>query len=419
MKKTWKTIKKIFSSHYALERFGVSFISLSTCMIILLISIAIKVNNDNKQTLSEQVMYTTSVETSLTGQTGQVEGIYHNTDRTKCFILVKFEDMASLSVNAEYYQMFVTGFTLSQQQEDLKKRPYGCIYIFGSTGYMGIYITSSGGFEEQIMGVTVRCNKTIVNTTVSNASETYMDTSFASYDQFRIYFNPGGSATTTATSLDKDRFDIFELYEELVTKPAEQELRKLLTEDLENMYTTQKAMKEYEERLVRNNVGSYTVPEQIDGDVVEVDENGVYHYTTDYILPNGVDFDWYNGSIHDGYLDALSGGLSYTEYLKKLTETETTPDLEENKFSTDIVWYMTDGSTFNGEEYMETELDDASYKELTNSIGLLTSAWETFYELKMQYQCTDLVALLMLEKEAREAQNHYTINTSENVLQTY
>ena len=150
---------------------------------------------------------------------------------------------------------------------------------------------------------------------------------------------------------------------------------------------------------------------------MEVDEDGVYHLTTDYVLSNGIDYDWYNGSIHDGYLDDLRNGLSYTDYMKKFTEIE--ENLEETEFSTDIVWYMTDGSTFNGEEYMETQLDDTSYNELTSSIELLTGAWETFYELKKQYQCTDLVALLTLEKEAREAQNHYTINTNENVLQVY
>lgn len=415
MKKLWETIKKIFSTHYAMERFGVLFISLSLCMTFLLISIGIKVHNDNKQTLSEQVMYTTSVETSLTGQIGQIKGVYHNIDRTKCFILLQFKDMSAMSINAEYYQMFVTAFSTSQEQQVLKKKPNGCIYVFGSTGYMGIYLTSAGGFEKQILGVTVRCNKTIVNTTISDASSTYMDTSFDSYDQFRFYLNPGGTDTITATSLDKDRFDTFELYEELVTKPQEKEIRKQLMTDLETMYTIQNAMSEYEERLLREGVGSYTIPEQIDGDVIKIDDDGIYHLETDYVIPGGIDFDWYNGSIHNGYLDALRGESSYTDYLNTLTASREHGD----GFSTDIVWYMTDGSTFNGEDYTNVKLDDASYTELSTAVDLLTSSWESFHSLKQQYQCTDLVSLLTLEKEAREAQSHYTVNTSENVLQTY
>ena len=327
--------------------------------------------------------------------------------------------MSQLSINAEYYQMFATGFSTSQEQEPLLKHPYGCIYVFGSTGYMGIYLTSSGGFEKQIMGVTVRCNKTIVNTTISDASTTYMDTSFDSYDQFRIYFNPGGTATQVATSLDKERFDTFELYEELVTKPNEIEIRNVLFEDLKQMYITQKARKEYEERVAREGIGTYNVPKQIEGDVVDIDEDGVYHLTTDYVLPNGVDFDWYNGSIHDGYLDGLKGELSYTEYLENLEEETTTSDDTENTFKTDTVWYMTDGSTFEGDEYSDANLDDASYNEIKTATDLLKNSWGQFYSLKQQYQCVDLVALLKLEKEAREAQSHYTINTNENVLQLY
>ena len=280
---------------------------------------------------------------------------------------------------------------------------------------MGIYLISSGGFEEQILGITVRCNKTIVNTTISDASSIYMDNSFDSYDQFRIYLNPGGTKTTTATSLDKDRFDTFELYEELVTKPQEKAIREQLMLDLESMYITQKAISEYEERILREGVGSYTVPKQIDGDVVELDDNGVYQLETDYIIPGGLDIDWYNGSIHNGYMDELKGELSYTDYINMLTASGNQAD----DFTTDIVWYMKDGSTFNGEEYTNIKLDDTSYNELSGAVDLLTSSWGNFYELKRQYQCTDLVSLLVLEKEAREAQSHYTINTNENVLQTY
>lgn len=414
--KIWKSIKKIFGPHYAMERFGVLFLSLSLCMGILLISINIKVSNDKKVNLSEQVIYTTSTTTSLTGQTGAVHGIYHNTDRTKCFILLKFEDMSSMSINAEYYQMFVTGFSPNQEQQELLKVPSGCIYVLGSSGYMGIYLTSAGGFEEQIMGLTVRCNKTIVDTTISNASSTYMDASFDSYDQFRIYFNPGGKAVTVATSLDKDRLNIFELYEELVTQSQEKQIREQLMADLENMYITQTAMEEYEERLIREGVGSYTIPSQIDGDVVELDEEGIYHLKTDYVIPTGLDFEWYDGSIHDGYLADLKGALSNDDYLDALESEIADP---EDAFTTDIVWYLTDGSTFNGEEYTNATLDETSYKELSSAVNLLTSAWSDFYTTKQQYQCVDLVKLLTLEKEAREVQEHYTINVASNVLQAY
>ena len=90
MKNILQKIRDIFSSHYAMERFGILFFSLTFCMAILLGTMEIKRHKDNRKTLSEQVVYTTSVTTSLTSQTGSVQKILHNEDRTKCFILLKF-----------------------------------------------------------------------------------------------------------------------------------------------------------------------------------------------------------------------------------------------------------------------------------------------------------------------------------------
>lgn len=415
MKNILQKIRDIFSSHYAMERFGILFFSLTFCMAILLGTMEIKRYKDNRKTLSEQVMYTTSVTTSLTSQTGSVQKILHNEDRTKCFILLKFSDMSAMSTNAEYYQMFITGFSASQKPETLKTKPHGCIYVFGSTGYMGIYLTSAGGFAKQLMGITVRCNKTIVNTSSTGASSIYMDTSFDSYDQFRIYLNPGGDNITTTKCFDNEKFDILELYEEMIIQPREQKIRNQLSVDLQNMKNAQDKTEEYKERLTREGVIQYTEPEQIAGDTIVQCEDGRYVLNTDTVLPNGINYDWYNGSVETGYLDTICGGyISYEDLLDQLRNEE-----DNTSFSTNTIWYLSNGAAFDGTNSLNTDMDEVTREELSSSTNLLANTWTQFYQAKKQYQCEDLVSLLELEVDSKEAKTHYTINTSEYVLQIY
>ena len=425
MKDTLQKIREIFSSHYAMERFGILFFSLVACMTVLLGTMEVKRHKDNQKTLSEQVIYTREFTTSLTGQSGRVQGIFHNEERTKCFILLKFNDMSAMSINAENYQMFITGYSMSQKQEELKTQPYGCIYVFGTTGYMGIYLTSAGGFEKQIMGLTVRCNKTIVNTAISGASSLYMDSSFDTYDQFRLYFNPGGDNVALTSCFDSDRFDIFELYEEMVTRPREAKIRERLNSDLNNMKSAQIQMEEYEERLIREGVIQYTVPSQILGDTIVQSDDGHLDLTTNTILPYGIQYDWYNGSIKDGYLDAICGeDISYSEllnYLKSGQEEEDDIDEEEveGAFSTNTIWYLSNGVAFDGNDSLNIDIDEATRTELSTATELLQGTWRKFYNNKRKYQCEDLVSLLELEIDAKEAKAHYTINTRDYVLQWY
>ena len=76
-----------FGPHYAIERFGIMFISLFLMMCILTSTIIVsKVRYDTKA-LSGQAQYTSSFTMSLSGAQGSVLGVYTNDDHTKCFLL--------------------------------------------------------------------------------------------------------------------------------------------------------------------------------------------------------------------------------------------------------------------------------------------------------------------------------------------
>lgn len=357
-------------------------------------------------TLSEQVVYTTQITTSLTSQTGNVVGIYHDQEKKKCLILLKFDSTDALSIDASDYQMFIAGFNPAKNYEQIKKIPSGCIYMLGSTGYMAIYLTSVGGFEEQILGLTVRCNKTLVETQVTNASYEYMDTSFDDYDQFRVYFNPGGKNVTYLSSMDEDTINIYDIFKEIFVKPKEAEIKNLLQEDVKELFYINKTMQEYKDRLKRYRVTSYITPMQIDEDALYIDNDGKYCYVPKYIIKGGVDFDWQNYAIEDS-LKKIRGDLTPEEFFTNLeNECATEPEMEINP-----VFYMADGS--------EVDTDLSTNYEVVNAINLLKGRWESFYEVKKKYQTEDLISLLKLEKEAEEVKNDYTMNISNDVLQGY
>ena len=98
-----------FGPHYAIERFGVMFLSLFTAMCILLVSIGISKFRYDTQSLSGMAVYTNAFSMSLSGTEGSVRGVYSNNDHTKAFVLLKFADMTNLPVKASDYSLYLTG----------------------------------------------------------------------------------------------------------------------------------------------------------------------------------------------------------------------------------------------------------------------------------------------------------------------
>lgn len=414
--------------HHTIERFGVIFCILSVSLFLVTLSIMGKHQKDNSTQITEQAMYTQVFKTSLTGVQGAVENIYTNSTKTKAFILLKFDDMKSISTDANEYQMFLTGSNLAMTPTELTVNPSGSIYMFGSTGYMGVYLAEARGFDKQILDLVVRCNKQIANTS-ETADADPVDASFSKYDQFRIYLNAGGNDALVADILDtKEELKISDMYEAFITSPQEQVVRSGLTSMIDTMKLDLDRIAEYEQRLLTAKIQIPDAPKIIQGDYYEVTDGGtpddtsddVTYIVTNTIVPTGFDFNWYNGSVRSGYLKELAGDKTFSNYLSaKLEDSEETPCGDPKTcyipFSmSDITWRRSDGSLFNAD--VNSAIATNSDIAIANDIAGLQEAWRTYYGNKTNYQISGLRGLLMLEADVADSNSNFTINNEDWVL---
>ena len=95
--------------HYAIERFGIIFLSLMLAMLVLLGTILARKFEIDKATMAGQAVYTTNFAFSRTGTAGSVKGVYVSEDKTRCMLLLRVNSFSDIPTNAEGYQMMLTG----------------------------------------------------------------------------------------------------------------------------------------------------------------------------------------------------------------------------------------------------------------------------------------------------------------------
>lgn len=422
-----KVIKRILSflhmdAHHKMERFGILFLCLILALGSTTLSIGAKHIKDSSQQLTDQVIYTKTFETSLSGVSGTVENIYTNRSRTKAFILLKFSDVSDISVDANEYQMFLTGSNLNQEKTDLDINPSGSIYMFGSTGYMGIYLVENRGFQQQILDLVVRNNRNLLKRDLS--SKTDLTESFRKFDQFRIYFNAGGTSSTVSTLLDQDKMPaVSDLYGEFILKSKEKELRKTLDATEQQMKLDLDKIQEYTKRLTdrRPAITPSLVPLVIADDSYQ-ERDGKLYFDFKHTVPTGFSFNWRDGLIQTGYLKALAKNESVVAYLKARTsETEETKSLDEKVtfepfMSSKVEWLSSAGTTI---DTSASAIATTSDQTLLRDINDLQSAWRTYYSNKSRYQTTELKELLLMELELLQADSNFTLNQSSKVLKNW
>lgn len=434
-----KFLKK-FGPHYAIERFGVMFLSLTLAMAVLLSTIVMNKIKYDTQALSGMARYTSSFSMSLSGATGSVQGVYTNESHTKCFLLLKFDDMSNIPVKADKYQLFLSGCDKEQNYDAIESNPNAMIYQFGSTGYMGIYLYTSEPFPSQILNLYLRATEKFVDT--GNTGAGYEDGTFSKYDQARIYFNPGGTYATKAEFLETDDWDVFDVYEELVSRPAEIAVRQLLVNDLREMRNQKLLINEYTQRIVDDGLTAPEVPSAIandhmyakaidtsisteelkwsikqnvwyTSDAVTFTDNDVRMYLdTKVVEPGGYNFNWQDSQIKIGYLKTLTQSDSLSDWKAYLDAHAT--DGSESTYSLDnVTWTYKDGTLFVPQDTDEVE-SSSKIQTLSKEVEQLKTAWNAYFEAKTKYQTVDLAALLQLEYDAKDIETSYSINANES-----
>lgn len=431
---------KKFGPHYAIERFGIMFLSLSLAMILLLTSIVTTKIKYDKRVLSGMAMYTSSFVMSLSGATGTVRGVYTNEDHTKCFLLLNFADTSNIPIKADKYQLFLSGCDNSQNYEKIKSNPDAMIYQFGSTGYMGIYLYSAEPFPSQILNLYLRATEKFANT--GNSGAGYDDATFNKYDQACIYFNPGGTYAAHAAFLETNDWDVFDIYEELVSRPSEIAVRNCLTDDLITMRNQRLLINEYTNRVMEDGLAMPVTPSAIandrvyakakdlsvsdeelkwsikqnvwyTSDAVTFSESDVRLYLdTKVVEPGGYNFNWQDSQIKKGYLHELTQSDELSDW-KAYLDAHASDNAETTYSSENVEWKYQDGSLFVPNS-VSNDGSVSKAQTLSNEVLQLKAAWDAFEEAKVKYQTVDLKALLQLEYDAKDIESSYSINANES-----
>lgn len=414
----------LFGTHYKIERFGIIFFVLISCL-VLSFGIAQKQHSDALRVqLGDQVMYTTSFQMSVSHAPCNVLDIRVSEDKTKCFIMLQWTDMTNVVTDASAYQLFLCGAGSDGDYEKLISRPVGSVYMFGATGYMGIYLVDTDGFPSQIMSLTIRSNNNFVAPDGTEPiADAYMgDSSFLTNDQARIFFNPGGAASTTATCLENDNMNAYSIYTSFFCEDKEQEIKTNMDAVLETMYEqvtvidnvlhTQLGQVGLQTPNAPMSIFEVNNPEQPYDNIFKFDDEGnPVDLITQQNLDRSVLFDWRDGNILTGYQDEVLSVYPY-DTLNDLITAKTNAG-ESLAFSTSIQWYDTAGVMYTPSVNSTSVLD----KNRLSVISSLVTAWQTYYDAKVKYQVTYPLELLSLERDARDTVALYSMN--QGVLQIY
>ena len=422
------TIKTLWKNrrHFKLHIFGITVLIVVSVFLVNLMSIKTMYDNRVDTYMSEAVMHTASFQMSLSGVKGTVNNIFIDSSKTKCFMLAKLNNPSALTMDAFKYQALLTNTTSEGAAAGTpREKIAGEIYMFGTTGTIGIYLKSDIPFENTMKRLTLRSFRKYT----SNTKPYYMTMqSDAQYDQCHIYFNPGGTSSKTMdfleTHVDGMDFDMSEIHKQVNLAAEEISIRSDILKCYDDMRSIISRIGEYQNRLTTNyNLTIPPLPNCINGDyfdtVERYNETGevIGNYTKFIpatVVPGGTDYDWYVGSLMKGYYNLVPDGerLTAREYILGLTADRQSRKLEDIEVET---WYYADGT-----EVVFTQSMPTAYEtEMKSTMSKYVSLLEEYVSLKKTYQTEYLRDLLELELGAETVGQAYTVRKDANAVLAY
>lgn len=456
--------------HHQIERFGITFFALIGTLAIMMVLLGVSAFKNNAEILGSKAIYTETFKTSKTESNGDTQGVYINATGDRAMVLMHIADAANFSQNPNNYQAFVTSSKIDGSNKDLKNEFTGSIGVFGSTGYIGVFLDSDEHIASDILSVTVRSTTQLIPSRGEAVAEASDDKTFAQYDQWRVFVNPGASEAKVLPALNSETIDLGNIYYETVLSSEEQEMRDQLNIQLDKMQIALNAIDEYESQLLVLSAldGVKVVPEPeplpIRGDsvsgklpvivstetenededgvddgvnpVVEVtpeefamsndfamsgdasmsvgdddDEEDVLRLHSDVTLPGGLDFDWQDGSIRTGYINKLlKNDETFVDFLAAKAEEANNSDME-SVTSSSVNWKLSNG------KFLSDYTKDGPMGELYDQTNLITQAWVNYYQMKSEYQKKMLNDLLKLEYNYQSVvQNGAMSNSEDSVI---
>lgn len=440
-------------SHHEIERFRV-MISVITALGVLIIGACGYVAYKSKQVdISGMAQYTTKFVTSYTQQKGNVDGIYTNSDDTRAVMLFSFE--GTMSKNPNDYELIITGVDNGKPQR-VETAMTAKLVSFGDSGSMGLIMDAPEGFESQVLNVTMSAKRNLAAPKPMNEEDLgkygYAGETFTSRDSWRMMFNPAGTNATALPELDAHDFDPRNFLINSVFRDREVELRRAADDTLVEMRTAQDRIGFYHDALsdmevnlpdaagvkivmpapneliagdevrgmsreeVKDAINSGEPIESIEGigskshKARELDTYSdgtmptTYELITQKAVPGGVQFEWHQDSIQEGYLQNLMpAGYNVEEYLN---------ELRTRAHEAEIPAMNTKFMLSNGKSIDSYDVLDNSVLNLQSNAMNLVSSYRDFYTAKVTYQTKNLVDLLALEAELDETAAATSVGTN-------
>lgn len=426
-----RTFRKRFrlDSHHAIERFGVFFGAFALFGVMVIGSSAVSALQSNNNELLNTALYTTVFTTSKTELKGDVDGVFTNKQGDKALVMMHFPATAAISSDAADYQVFLLGSDTDLTSETVKTPGItGSFHVFGSTGYVGVLLDADQPFDKQVLNLTVRANAELSyiedKQRQSGTDEVPDDASFHKYDQWRVFVNPGATATTAIPALDTARFDPARAYYDVVVKAEEQETRGKLDQKLLAMRAGLTRIQSYTADLDTTKVDGLflrppAVPAVIARDTITgvstaEASNGVSTLAlkTDHVVPGGVDLNWRAGNVYDGYLNALVPiGQNHAEFLAKKHREGS--DATSQQIS-DMQWILSNDTNLKS----DYQSSDVTLRPLTNVMNNLSQAYQDYTKDKSVYQSELVLDLLRLDAKLRDVQSNSSLRADRGVLTT-
>lgn len=394
----------IMNKHKKIERFMFSFFSILIPLILMsFVSIYNKFGVD-KNTLSSRAVYTTEAVFSRTNQTGKVVGVYTNEEKTRGMVLIKFDNGVNISSNASDYKVFTTASNLKKGKENLSSKPEGSVYVFGTSGYIGLYFVNNAGFESQIFKSTIRMEKEFktVDEKVVKGKEVSGE-SYSKYDQADFYYNLGASQATKLTTLENADFSVQDFYVEALGTKVNNDKVSQINERLNRMSKLMLQIREMKSRLESTSVDNTKlvvpdIPNEIKSDNFSGSGDSIL-YTTDYVYPGGLNFNVKDVDLKTGYFKSINNSklnpdnLSVSRFLAKLKNEQSNATYL-SKY--EPKWTMSDGSKL--EDFVKNiGVDNAAVSSMNDNIQTYVNLVNAYLTDKIGYQTGDLRDLLSLD----------------------
>lgn len=415
-------------SHHTMERLGVVMGTILLVGLVVIASSGVSAYRAGKDTLAARAMYTEDFTTSKTSLNGEVEGIYTNELGDKALVMMSFEDSAEISYDASDYQGFLMGSDTDGSTGPIESENVdGSVHVFGSSGYVGMLLTSDGPFEQQLLNLTMRANAELSFVEEQDRRDDdevlVSDKTFKEHDQWQVVFNPGAKKAEKIKALDASRFDPARAFHEIVLEDEEDQARQDLDEKLVEMRTDLARIKAARQEMRTTKVDGLhlrppEVPKSVAGDKVTGQSAGErgedeadLKLETDHVVPGGFDLAWRGGNVYDGYLDTLvPAGQKYGEYLNEKRD----EGGDEKDEVSRMRWVLSDGTDLT-EDYQSS---DVAMQPLINVMNTLSQAYQDYAKHKGEYQSDLMLELLTLDVQLRDVQSNSSVHNDKETLAT-